>query len=81
MQYLPTKAELDRNIQDVASEIASRMTRWKFFSERLNTITNQQLFDLGYTQVEVDYIRSFQTALSNIEPTYRDWETDRKSVV
>ena len=72
MQYLPTKIELDRQIQDVAGEVASRMSRWKFFSERLNTITDSDLLGLGYVQSEIDYIRSFQTALTNIELKYRN---------
>ena len=72
MQYLPTKATLDQQIQDLAGEVASRMSRWKFFAERMNGITNQQLLDMGYTQAQVDYIRSFQAALINIELMYRD---------
>ena len=72
MQYLPTKAELDRQIQDVAGEVASRMSRWKFFADQLNGITNQQLLDMNYNQPQVDYIRSFQAALINIELMYRN---------
>lgn len=72
MQYLPTKQELDRQIQDVAGEVASRMSRWKFFADQLNGITNQQLLDMGYTQAQVDYARSFQAALTNIELKYRN---------
>ena len=72
MQYLPTKVERDRQIQDVAGEVASRMQRWKFFADQLNGITNQQLLDMGYTQPQVDYVRSFQSALTNIELKYRN---------
>lgn len=72
MQYLPTKAELDRQIQDVAGEVASRMSRWKYFADQLNGITNQQLLDMGYAQSQVDYVRSFQAALTNIELKYRN---------
>lgn len=72
MQYLPTKAELDRQIQDVAGEVASRMGRWKFFADRLAGITDQQLLDMNYSQAQVDYIRSFQSALTNIELKYRN---------
>jgi len=72
MQYLPTKADLDRQIQDVAGEVASRMSRWKFMAEKLNGITDQQLISLGYTQSQVDYVRSFQAALINIELKYRN---------
>lgn len=72
MQYLPTKAELDRQIQDVAGEVASRMQRWKYFADRLNGITDQQLLDIGYTSGQIAYVRSFQAALTNIELKYRN---------
>lgn len=72
MQYLPTKAELDRQIQDVAGEVASRMQRWKFFSDALNGITNTELENLGYNSAQIAYVRSFQAALTNIELKYRN---------
>ena len=72
MQYLPTKAELDRQMQDVASEVASRMQRWKFFADALNGITNTELAALGYNETQIAYVRSFQAALTNIELKYRN---------
>ena len=72
MIYKPTKAELDRMIQDVAGEVSSRMARWKFFADQLNSITNDDLTAMGYTSAEMAYIRSFQAALTNIELRYRN---------
>lgn len=72
MQYLPTKAELDRQIQDVAGEVASRMSRWKYFADQLNGITNPQLEAMGYDGTQIAYLRSFQAALTNIELKYRN---------
>lgn len=72
MQYLPTKADLDRQIQDVAGEVASRMQRWKFFADGLNGITNAELQAMGYTETQIAYVRSFQSALTNIELKYRN---------
>lgn len=72
MQYLPTKAELDRQIQDLAWEVASRMQRWKFFADALNGITNEELTTMGYTAGQITYVRSFQSALTNIELKYRN---------
>ena len=72
MQFLPTKQELDRQIQDIAGEVASRMQRWKFFADALNGITNAELEGLGYTPTQIVYVRSFQAALINIELKYRN---------
>lgn len=72
MQYLPTKQELDRQIQDVAGEVASRMSRWKYFADALNGITDPELGAIGYTAGQVAYIRSFQSALINIELKYHN---------
>jgi len=72
MIYKPTRAELDRHIQDVAGEVASRMARWKFFADNLNTLTSEDLTAMGYTATEIAYVRSFQLALTNIELRYRN---------
>ena len=72
MIYKPTKPELDRMIQDVAGEVASRMARWKFFADQLNTLTNDDLTALGYSANDVAYLRSFQAALVNIDLKYRN---------
>lgn len=71
MQYLPTKAELDRQIQDVAGEVSSRMKRWKFFSDQMSGITDPELTTMGYNAGQIAYVRSFQSALVNIELMYR----------
>ena len=71
MQFLPTKTELDRQIQDVAGEVASRMQRWKFFATQLSGVTDGQLTSLGYDSTTIAYLRSFQDALINIELKYR----------
>ena len=72
MIYKPTKSELDRMIQDVAGEVASRMARWKFFADQINSLPNDDLTTMGYSTTEVAYIRSFQAALTNIELRYRN---------
>jgi hypothetical protein len=72
MRYLPTKAELDRQVQDVAGEVVSRMERWKFFATQMNSIPEGDLTALGYNATEIAYLRSFQAALINIELMYRN---------
>ena len=72
MIYKPTKAELDRMIQDVAGEVSSRMARWRFFADQLNGLPNDDLTALGYTSTEIAYILSFKSALTNIELRYRN---------
>ena len=72
MIYKPTKTELDKMVQDVAGEVESRMKRWKFFSDQLNSITDGELTTMGYDSNGIAYLRSFQTALSNIDLKYRN---------
>jgi len=72
MIFLPTKAELDRQLQDVAGEVSSRMNRWKSFATQMSGITDAQLTSMGYSATEIAYIRSFQAALVNIELKYRN---------
>lgn len=72
MIYKPTKAQLDSITQDIAGEVESRMQRWKFFAAQLNSITDPELTTIGYDATTIAYLRSFQTALQNIERMYRN---------
>jgi hypothetical protein len=72
MIYKPTKVQLDNMIQDIASEIVNRITKWKFFADQLNSTTNEDLAALGYDASTIAYIRSFQAALINLELRYRN---------
>ena len=72
MQYVPEKRQLDSVVQDVAGEVVSSMRRWRAFADQLNTIPDATLTAIGYDQTAVAYLRSFQSALHNIELKYRN---------
>jgi hypothetical protein len=72
MIFLPSKSDMDRNIQSVAGECESRMLRWKAFAEKIDGITDPELTGLGYTSGQIGYIRSFSVALKNVELRYRN---------
>ena len=72
MQHVPEKRQLDSVVQDVAGEVISSMRRWRAFADQLNTIPDATLTDIGYDPTAIAYLRSFQSALHNIELKYRN---------
>ena len=67
-----TEQELTVNVKNIANEIARSMRRYKEFRDFLQTLTDQDLLGMGYTQDSVNYIRSFGVALLNMDEAYNN---------
>lgn len=72
----PTKAEVYRNVQDVAGEIKSRGLRWNEMSEFIQSLTVTDLDALGIPAgpVRTD-LNNFRTALDAIVAVIESNET------
>lgn len=67
-----TPQELTSNLRSIANDFSKNMKRYKEFHSFLSSITDNDLLTLGYTETSVNYIRSFQTALLNMDEAYNN---------
>lgn len=67
-----TAAELTSNLRSIANDLSKSMKRYKEFHAFLLSLLDQDMLDMGYTQTSVNYIRSFQTALLNMDEAYNN---------
>jgi hypothetical protein len=67
-----TMQEVVSVTKDIANDISKSMKRYKEFYNFLQTLVDQDLLDMGFTQVSVNYIRSFGVALLNMDEAYNN---------
>lgn len=58
----------------IANEVERYMARWKFFADKLTTMTADDLTALGLDANYQAYLGSLRVALLNIELKYRNQE-------
>jgi hypothetical protein len=67
-----TESELTSNLRSIANDFSKSMKRYKEFHAFLLSLLDDDLLALGYTQTSINYIRSFQTALLNMDEAYNN---------
>ncbi len=56
----------------IADEVERYMSRWKFFADKLGTLTGDDLTAMGLDQDYQTYLGSLRVSLLNIELKYRN---------
>lgn len=69
---LPTKEEVTRQCQDLATEVENRMWRWKTWALKMDGLSDTEITNMGFTTEQLNYIRSFVVALKNIDLKFRN---------
>lgn len=67
-----TGQDIRQQCSGIANEVERYMLRWKYFADKLTTITEDDMTALGLTANEQAYIGSLRVALLNIELKYRN---------
>lgn len=67
-----TGDDLKRQCTSVANEVERYMARWKYFADKLNTITAEDMTAMGLDATYQAYIGSLRVSLLNLELKYRN---------
>ena len=65
-------ADIKSTASGIANEVVRAMARWKYFADKLNTMTDQDLTDLGLSSDYKTYLSTLRVGLLNIELKYRN---------
>lgn len=69
-----TADDVRRQAINTAMEIDRSMSKWKAFADKLSTLTEQELTDMGLSSEFITYLGSFRVSILNIELRYRNQE-------
>lgn len=67
-----TGLDVKQTASGVANEIERNMARWKYFADKLGTMTDQDFTDLGITGDYRTYLGSLRVSILNLELKYRN---------
>jgi hypothetical protein len=67
-----TAQDLKQQCTGISNEVERFMARWKFFADKLNTITEADMTAMGIDANYQAYIGSLRVSLLNIELKYRN---------
>jgi hypothetical protein len=67
-----TGADIKQSASAIANEVERSMLRWKYFAEKLNTMSEADLTALSVSTEYQTYLSSLRVALLNIELKYRN---------
>ena len=67
-----SKEDIKMNATQIATEIERMMERWKYFANKLGTLTESDLTVLGLDANYQAYLGSLRVSLLNIELKYRN---------
>lgn len=67
-----TGSEIKAQASAIANEVERYMARWKYFAEKLGTLTEADMNALGLSADYQTYLGSLKVALLNIELKYRN---------
>jgi hypothetical protein len=68
---MPTKAEVEASLTQHSLQTKERLERGEKFALQMERITDAEFVSLGFTQDQVNYIRSQNTALKYLSKYYR----------
>lgn len=67
-----TAADIKAQCSGIANEVERAMMRWKYFADKLNTISAEDMTAMGFSSEHQAYIGSLRVSLLNIEAKYRN---------
>jgi hypothetical protein len=67
-----TKQDIQQSACSVANEIERSMLRWKYFADKINTLSEEDLTALGLDSNYQAYLSSLRVAILNLELRYRN---------
>lgn len=67
-----TAQDLKQQCTGIANEVERYMARWKFFADKLNTISAEDMTAMGIDSTYQAYIGSLRVSLLNLELKYRN---------
>lgn len=65
-------ATIRQSAQSIATEIERSMLRWKYFADKLNTISAADFTTMGLSEDYQTYLGSLRVALENIVLKYQN---------
>jgi hypothetical protein len=68
---LVTKQDIQQSACAAANEIERSMLRWKYFADKINTISGEDLTALGLDADYQAYLSTLRVAILNLELLYR----------
>ena len=67
-----TKNDIQQSVCGISNEIERAMIRWKYFADKLNTISAEDLTALGFDSAFQAYLSTLRVAILNLELRYRN---------
>jgi hypothetical protein len=69
---LVTGQDIKQTASSIANEVERAILRWKYFADKLNTISSEDMDALGLSADYQAYLSTLRVALLNLELRYRN---------
>lgn len=69
---LVTKQDIQQSACSIANEIERSMLRWKYFADKLNTLSAADLTALGLDEDYQTYLSTLRVSILNLELKYKN---------